>query len=93
MAGIAQVVLSPILVKNGKIGTYQGYKDYGMQYCTILDENGKIIMTGMTPSGDRVYPDLTGALNSNGYIGHEMPIVRDNPDVALDPTGNYPGSY
>jgi len=93
MPQIKDIILRPILVKGPKTGTYETFKDYGMQIYTLLDVNGGIIKTGMTPSGDRLKPDLTGPLSSNGYIGHEMPIVRDDPDVANDATGSYPGSY
>lgn len=93
MSTFKDIILKPIWVKSGKIGTYQAYKDYGMQICTLLNAKGGIVKTGMTPSGDRLYPNLTKILSESGFIGHELPIVRDNPDVALDATGNYPGYY
>ena len=93
MATMQDIILQPILVRNGKIGTYQGYIDYGMQIITIIDSNGGIIKTGMTPSGNRLYPNMTRALARSGFIGHELPIVRDNPDVGDEATGNYPGYY
>lgn len=91
------IIFQPILVRYGKIGTYQLYRDYGMQFFTILNPNGGALMTGMTPSGPRLYPDnninSTGGTLDQEYNGHEMPLVRDNPDVGLDATGNYPGNY
>ncbi len=87
-----QIVIRPILVKSGKAGKYQGYRDYGFARMLVLNSTGGIIKSGLTPWGHRSYPDHTKGSHS-GYLGLEIPVVRDNPDVGDDATGSYPGRY
>lgn len=87
-----QIIIQPYLVKSGKFGTYQGYRGYGMARMSVLNDNGGLIKSGLTPWDFRSYPDPTKGAHS-GYIGIEIPEVRDNPDVGNDATGSYPGKY
>ena len=87
-----QIIIRPILVKNGGVGGFQGYKGYGMARMTVLNDTGGIIKAGLTPWDFRSYPDPTKGAHL-GFIGLEIPVVRDNPDVGDDATGSYPGKY
>ena len=91
------IVRQPIFIRNGK--TLDGkatYKDYGMSYAMVVNAEGVIVNSGMIPSGKNEYCDVlrsNASSNPVEIILDLMPIVRDNPDVGLDATGNYPGRY
>lgn len=87
-----QIIIKPYLVKSGKSGKHQGYRGYGFARMLVLNSSGGIIKSGLTPWDWRSYPDPTKGSHS-GYLGIEVPEVRDNPDVGNDATGSYPGKY
>ncbi len=96
MATDYQIITKKMLVPHSKLNGLQTYKDFGVQYVTIIDcipAIPQVIFTGMTLSGEFEIPPLALVTETHRpgdpseITGEEIPEVRDEYGHGEDATG------